>query len=706
MRRRRRSAVFALVFAPFCALVFALSACRRHASSTALEAGGTKIVVLDRRSPELEMSAGALTVYRTRWREREAEDGILSLRVGALRSAGPVPVLLLVDGQHTKIEGARYEVIDGVAAVVQPIVGVDGELITTLDVASSSVRLRVRTRALAAGRLVQLRLAPARNDAMVLASGPSIAPDAELGTQVSPYVVLGDAGALVIASSASMSLVGASSSLSITATLDPARSPDLVVSLSLASSRREGVARAATLAHVEARRGALVTLLPRVLETQQFLPARVRFSAPDLPQGLPLVLDPTRDAEPGLWLVDVTKLETTVALPAGRWTMRATHGIGWSIARTELLLQDGDVLRIPFDLHQEVPTPGSIGCDLHVHARGSFDAKQVSYEDRVRSLVAVGVDCAAATEHDHLDDHGPAAHALGLDDVFRAMTGVELTTGEPNFGHFNVYPWPTGATLPPTHQTTPRALFDAVHALPGSFVFQLNHPRMFTGKNDSIGYFDLAGVDPKTGVAHGRFPYLHDYDAIEIFNGYQLGLPDDVIALTEEWARMLDRGDVHVATGSSDSHNLSFPWAGFPRTMVDVGTGWSAAGKPIDAVVAAIKKGKVLVTSGPIVRLTVGDAGLGDEVRAEGGTARVEVRLTSWLTTPTLRLLLGKDDLGMVTLQEGDSPGVFVGTHALFAVSRRRPLIALVTSEVVGDARDLFGATRALAITNPVWLLP
>ena len=72
----------------------------------------------------------------------------------------------------------------------------------------------------------------------------------------------------------------------------------------------------------------------------------------------------------------------------------------------------------------------------------------------------------------------------------------------------------------------------------------------------------------------------------------------------------------------------------------------------------------------------------------------------------TLRLLLGKDDLGMVTLQEGDSPGVFVGTHALFAVSRRRPLIALVTSEVVGDARDLFGATRALAITNPVWLLP
>ena len=32
--------------------------------------------------------------------------------------------------------------------------------------------------------------------------------------------------------------------------------------------------------------------------------------------------------------------------------------------------------------------------------------------------------------------------------------------------------------------------------------------------------------------------------------------------------------------------------------------------------------------------------------------------------------------------------------------------VAIVSSDVVGDARDLFGATRALAITNPIWLLP
>jgi hypothetical protein len=683
-----------------------LGGCRRHATNTVLEAGGAKIVVLHRKSADVMMTAGTVTAFRTRWRDAEAEDGILSLQIGEQRSASSIPALLLVDGVHALIGPARYEVIDGVAALLQPIVGLEGELITSIDASTSSVRLRVRLRAIPSGRVVQLRLVPARNEALVLADGGAIAPADEVSARTSPYLALGDGPALVLASNAPMSLAGAPNALSITSTLDMARSSDLVISMSLAPSRREALLRGAKLAGVAPRKGAVVTLDPRVLETQQFLPSRVRFAAPDLPQDLPLVLDPTREAEPGLWLVDVTKAGTTVDLPPGRWTMRATHGIGWSIARTELLLQDGDVLRVPFDLHQEVATPGFVGCDLHVHARGSFDAKQVSYEDRVRSLVAVGVDCAAATEHDHVGDHGPAAHALGVDDVLRALTGVELTTGTPNFGHFNVYPWPAGAEIPKTHETTPKALFDAVHALPGSFVFQLNHPRMSTGKDESIGYFDLAGVDPKTGVAHGPIEYRHDYDAIEVFNGYQLGLTDEVIALVEEWARMLDRGDVHVATGSSDSHNLSFPWAGFPRTMVDVGTGWSAAGKPIDAIVSAIKKGKVFVTSGPIVRLTVGDAGLGDEVRAAGSTARIEVRLSSWLAQPTLRLLLGADDLGSVTLHEGDAPGVFVGTHALFAVKRRRPLVAIVSSDVVGDARDLFGATRALAITNPVWLLP
>ena len=688
------------------ALVLTADGCRRHDSSVALDAGGTKITILDRKEPEVELSCATITAYRSRARDRETEDGVQSLQVGELRTAGPIPALLLIDGAQAKLQRARFEVVDGVAAMLQPIVGIDGELITSLDAATSSVRLRVRTRALPPNKRVQVRLVPARNDALVLADGPSMEPDALVEQHTSSYLALGDAPALVIASETPMSVVGAPRTLSLTTTLDASRSPDLVVSLSLAPTRRAAIVRGAHLAHAPPRKGALLTLAPRVLETQAFLPSRVRFAAPDLPQDLPLVLDPTREAEPGTWLVDVTKSDMTVTLPAGRWTMRATHGIGWSIARTELLLQDGDVLRVPFDLRQEVPTPGFIGCDLHVHARGSFDAKAVSYEDRVRSLVAVGIDCAAATEHDHVGDHGPAAHALGLDDLLRAMAGVELTTGTPKFGHFNVYPWPPGAPIPQTHETTPGAMFDAVHALPGSFVFQLNHPRMVTGNDDDIGYFHLAGVDPKTGVARGPIPYRQDYDAIEIFNGYQLGTPEDVIALTEEWARMLDRGDVHVATGSSDSHNLSFPWAGFPRTMVDVGAGWAAAGKPLDAIVGAIKKGKVLVTSGPIVRVSVGDASLGDEVRAQGNTARIEVRLTSWLAAPTLRLLLGADDLGVVTLAPGDSPGVFVASLPLPAVKKRRPLVALVASDVVGDARDLFGQTRALAITNPVWLVP
>ncbi|GAC1538050.1 MAG: hypothetical protein NVS3B10_29420 [Polyangiales bacterium] len=419
------------------------------------------------------------------------------------------------------------------------------------------------------------------------------------------------------------------------------------------------------------------------------------------------MLDPTREAEPAASLVDVVGDTHTLAVPAGRYVLRATHGIGWSIARREVTVQAGDLIEVPLPLTLEAPTPGYVGCDFHVHARGSFDARAVSYEDRVRSLVAVGVECAAATEHDHVGDHGPAAKQLGVDGAFLALPGVELTTGSPGFGHFNVYPWPAGSALPTTQGTTADALFDGVHALarPGvaDFVFQLNHPRLRNGDGTSIGYLDLSGVDSKSGVATGKYVYRRDYDAIELYNGYQLGDPDAVIRMTEEWSRMLDRGDVHVATGSSDSHSITFPWAGFPRTFVDVGDGWRAAGRPVEAIVAAVKHGRAFVSSGPIVGLRVGDATVGGEAVA-GATVRVTVRLSSWLGSPKLRLLLGTDPLAAELV--ADPAGGWSATVTLPPVKRRRALIAIVEASVIGDGVGITGMSRALAITNPVWVHP
>jgi hypothetical protein len=629
-------------------------------------------------------------------------DALAALRLGDDRNVGPITDPIFLDDKRAPFDRAHLELRDGVPALVQTIGGAgDGAEIATSMIASAPAVVQ-RVHLPGAATSARWTFGRGRFGELMLSSHLSFAPTREIAPLAAAWAMLHEGDRwIVFAASHGMRVQGAAGAVSFDVALENGEGAMAVgVARDLAGAQRTIAAMDATAA-----KGAMLILEPR---DDQGAPvqARVMIEGPFAPP-----LDPTRNVETNAPLVDVTSAAFPVRVPPGRYVLRATHGIGWSIAHQELEVQDGDAIEVPLTLRGETLAPTFVGCDFHVHAQGSFDAKAVTYEDRVRSLVAVGVECAAATEHDHVGDHGPAAAQLGLADVFRALTGVELTTGQPVFGHFNVFPWPEGAEIPPTHQTTPDALFDAVHALkkPGApdFVFQLNHPRMRNGDDSMIGYLDILSVDPKTGIAKGPFTYRKDYDTIEVFNGYNLDAPDRVVSQIEEWARMLDRGDVHVATGSSDSHGATYPWAGFPRTLVEVGEAWHTGGRPVEAIVEALKKGKAIVTGGPIVELRVGDASLGDAVKASGSTAHVTVRLVSWLETPVLRLLLGDADLPLSSVSL--TPG---GDHAWTAdvvlppVTRKRPLVALVAANVVGDGAWISGMKRSIAVTNPVWLLP
>ncbi|GAC1359575.1 MAG: hypothetical protein NVSMB47_12370 [Polyangiales bacterium] len=80
------------------------------------------------------------------------------------------------------------------------------------------------------------------------------------------------------------------------------------------------------------------------------------------------------------------------------------------------------------------------------------------------------------------------------------------------------------------------------------------------------------------------------------------------------------------------------------------------------------------------------------------------MRLSSWLGSPKLRLLLGTDPLAAELV--ADPAGGWSATVTLPPVKRRRALIAIVEASVIGDGVGITGMTRALAITNPVWVHP
>jgi hypothetical protein len=338
-------------------------------------------------------------------------------------------------------------------------------------------------------------------------------------------------------------------------------------------------------------------------------------------------------------IIDTLHGDVLTPLPSGHYRVAATKGIEWSIDAKDIEIAPGRVTEVELAPRHVVPTPGVVGCDLHVHARPSFDTP-VTPEDRVISLVAAGVDFAVPTEHNVVGDYASAVETLDLRGVLLSVPGVEITTYSKGFGHFGVFPYPPAQTVPPYKHTSMNAIFRVVRGDPNRY-FQLNHPRLPKG----IGYFANIGFDPK-----GPRKNIHnrvDFDGIEVYNGYDDERPERVEQVLHDYWALLNFGWHFTATGSSDSHRIQFHWAGYPRTMVTVDPHPTAdsESRPVDplAVVANIKKGHATVTIGPMIELEVAGAHPGDEVTTveDPVHAHVRVRAAPWVDVTRVEVVVG-----------------------------------------------------------------
>ncbi len=343
-------------------------------------------------------------------------------------------------------------------------------------------------------------------------------------------------------------------------------------------------------------------------------------------------------------LMDVLDGEAATPLPAGRYRVVATKGMEWSIDGESIEVQSGHTKNVDLALRHVVPTPGLVGCDLHVHARPSFDTP-VTAEDRVLSLVSAGVDFAVPTEHNIVGDYtGPLA-VMGLTKQLASVTGVEVTTYKPSFGHFGVFPFPAGS-VPKFKGATAASIFGTVKRGDGTRVLQVNHPRLHSG----IGYFNVVGFD----AASGRLPpgMRTDFDTLEVYNGYDLSTRARTEAVLEDWFALLNLGKRIWATGSSDSHRIQYQWAGYPRTMAFVDAAAAGdSGRPIESasVVAAIKNGRSFVTSGPMIELELLAANgkpvhPGDDMAAPRGaplTGKLRIRAAPWIDVSSVEVVAG-----------------------------------------------------------------
>jgi hypothetical protein len=339
-------------------------------------------------------------------------------------------------------------------------------------------------------------------------------------------------------------------------------------------------------------------------------------------------------------IIDALRGEVTTPLPSGRYRVAATKGLEWSVDARVVDITPGQVTDASLAPRHVVPTPGVLSCDLHVHARPSFDTP-VTPEDRVLSLVAAGIDFAVPTEHNIIGDYSSSLDTLDLRGDLLFVTGVEVTTFAKGFGHFGVFPYPRGTRVPPYRHTNIGAIFRAVRSGDPNRYFQLNHPRL-----PNIGYFNLIGFDPakpRTQVSRRI-----DFDGIEIFNGYDTERPDRVEQVLRDYWGLLSFGWRYAVTGSSDSHRIQFHWAGYPRTMVtvDAHAETEVGDKTVDplAVVANVKRGHAVVTSGPMIELELAGARPGDEAVTTAAVlhGHLRIRAAPWVDVTRVDVMVGQ----------------------------------------------------------------
>ena len=171
-------------------------------------------------------------------------------------------------------------------------------------------------------------------------------------------------------------------------------------------------------------------------------------------------------------------------------------------------------------------------------------------------------------------------------------------------------------------------------SLPGDWVFQVNHPR--TGLT---GYFDQLAFDPARGV--GTDPgYDGRFDAIEVWNGRNVGPRQKVI---DDWRALLRTGHPVTPTADTDTHGVVGQEAGYPRTYVRVGDDtqldrWDAS-RTVDLVRGVKTLRDVVLTNGPMLRVSAAGAPIGGIAKGRTVTVKVHVECAPWIDVDTVRVL-------------------------------------------------------------------
>jgi hypothetical protein len=397
-----------------------------------------------------------------------------------------------------------------------------------------------------------------------------------------------------------------------------------------------------------------------------------------------------------------------VGLAPGDYTVYATRGFEYGLDQREVSLAEGQDRRVDLAIRREVPTPGLVACDTHVHTLTFSGHGDATIDERAITLAGEGIELPIATDHEHFTELAPAADRMGVRGAFTPVVGDEVTT---KVGHFNAFPFVAGTPVPDPRLTDWPSLLGGIRAANPTNrpVIILNHPRDL---HAGFRPFDRSHFNPVTGE-HARGPL--GVDAIEVINSGAMN--SDPMRPIFDWMAVINHGERVAAVAASDSHDVT-------RFIVGQGRAYIACpdGDPgridVDAACRALREGRAVLSLGLLARIAVDDRFTeGDVAAGIGKTLRVVVTVLgpSWTSTDRVTLFLN----GVPLREERVEPRAVGGEKARIVWEIPRPsydahLVSVASGPGVTAPYWPIAAPyqptsptwtpRVLSVTNPVFL--
>jgi hypothetical protein len=396
-----------------------------------------------------------------------------------------------------------------------------------------------------------------------------------------------------------------------------------------------------------------------------------------------------------------------VRLPVGAYLIYASRGPEYTMDSKIVEIFQDMKEELTFHIDKVIQQEHLISVDPHMHT--IYSDGRMGIAERIKSVVAEGVDVAVSTDHNYVNDYRPTLIKLGLDRHLATVVGNEVTRG--GVIHYNTYPLlvredeeNNGAIYP--HREEASFLFLASREKDPQALLQVNHPR-----SGSIGYFNNYDLDPED-ASSARENFDLNFDVLEVMNGpYPYNSNEQSIT---DWLNLLCQGYYFPIVGSSDSHTIDKDEPGYSRTYVFYKGG---RGRDLDvpSLIQAIKKGHTFASNGPVVDFKIdGEHIPGDSLTAKDGKVDIELKVESapWVSVDEVRLIINGKRKIVFPVQESKDPVL------KFQEKISLPLMedSYLAAEVLGK-RSLFpvhqsraryglheNAALPYALTNPVFV--